>query len=402
MAQISEPVSLQERTDAFLGASLHIIGVVFIARFITDISTRMVYPFIPQISAGLGVTVASLGWLIFIRSMVGVAGPVFGVWADRYGRRKTMTVGLLSQGIGVLGLALSWHWWATIPMILLGLSLAAFLPAQQAYISDQVSYQKRGRALAAVEFSWSVSAILVLPIVGWMIDSFGWRSPFMTLSILSFTGAAIVWWRLPPTGERQIRTNLPWSETKDVFLRSNVMAAVSVSLLLFVAVSSFLTVWGIWLTADFQFDAASLGWVGTGIGIAELVGVSLSSLFIDRIGKRRGSGLGLLLLAVALIFLPFTQNSLFATIAMLIITGTLFEFTIVSLIPLYSEQVPEARGTVLSLTFVGIGLGAAIGPPVTTTLWDSYGLGAVCAVATVCLVVAFGIMVKSLHDVTAS
>lgn len=392
------PASLQSRANAFLGIRLQIIGLIFSARFIMDTGTRMLFPFIPQFAQGLGLSITGFGWLLFIRAIVGVAGPVFGMWSDRYGRRKMMMLGLLCQAAGVMGLALSWQWWATLPMIIFGLSLTGFLPAQQAYISDQVSYRKRGRALAAVEVSWSLTAIIILPVIGWMIDTFGWRSPFLALSLLSIVGAIIVWRGLPPAAGHHTPAGLSWFETQAVFFRTNVLGAVGMAMLIFIAISSFLTVWGVWLTASFQFDAAKLGLVATGIGLAELVGVSLSSLFIDRIGKQRGSGLGLLLLVVAFALLPLSQNNLLAAISMLIMMGIFFEFTIVSLIPLYSEQVPEARGTVLSLMFLGTALGGAMGAPITTTLWEQYGLWAVCAVGTTCLAVAWLIMRKFLHE----
>ena len=186
------------RTEKLLGLSLHIIGTIFLARFIVDVGTRMLYPFIPQISAGLGLTVVGFGWLLFFRSLVGITGPIFGLWSDRYGRRQMMMLALLMQTVSVLGVAFSWQWWSAIPTILSGLSVAAFVPAQQAYISDRVPYQKRGRALASIEFAWSSSAIVALPVIGWMIDRFGWQAPYYALSLLSLVGAIVVWRQLPP------------------------------------------------------------------------------------------------------------------------------------------------------------------------------------------------------------
>ena len=57
--------------------------------------------------------------------------------------------------------------------ILFGLGLAAFMPAQQAYISDQVTYLKRGRALGTVEFSWGLVGVVILTVIGWLIALFG-------------------------------------------------------------------------------------------------------------------------------------------------------------------------------------------------------------------------------------
>jgi predicted MFS family arabinose efflux permease len=261
-----------------------------------------------------------------------------------------------------------------------------------------VPYQKRGRALASVEFGWSISAIVGLPIVGWLIEAFGWRSPLLALGLLSLIGAMIIRWQLPPAAERRVQANLSWLEIRAIFLRGNVLASVSTALLVFIAASVYITVWGIWLTEEFNFEAGTLGLIATAIGVAELAGAGLSTLFIDRIGKKRGSGVAVFLMSVLYILLPLTQTSSPLAITALILMGVVFEFIIVSLIALFSEQVPEARGTVLSLTFLGIGLGSAIAPPITTTLWQQYGLQMVCAVAAISLLAAFGLMWKFVSE----
>jgi predicted MFS family arabinose efflux permease len=398
LTRIIDTASLRIRADIFFGIGVQIIGIVFLARLIMDIGNRMAYPFILQFSTGLGLTIAGFGWLLFFRGLTGITGPIFGVWSDRYGRRRVLVASLIGQAIGAFSLAISQQWWAAFPMILAGLSTTAFIPAQQAYISDQVPYQKRGRALAAVEFAWSISAIVALPIVGWLIEAFGWRSPLLALSLLSLVGALIVQWQLPPAAERRVQTNLPWLKIKTIFLRGNVIASVGTAFLVFVAASVFITVWGIWLAAAFNFEPVMLGLVATAIGVAELTGAGLSSLFIDRVGKKRGSGLAVFLMSVAYILLPLTQSASSLAIAALVVMGTIFEFTIISLIALFSEQAPEARGTVLSLIFLGVGIGSAIAPPITTTLWEQYGLGMVCGVAAASLLAAFGLLWKFVPD----
>jgi predicted MFS family arabinose efflux permease len=397
LTQTTKPISLQARLATFFGLNLQIMSIVFLARFTMDTGTRSLYPFIPQISAGLGLTVVGFSWLIFFRAMAGLAGPVFGLLADRYGRRTMMATALMCQGIGVAGLALSSGWWATLPIILFGLSLAAFLPAGQAYISDRVAYQKRGRALAAIEFSWAMAGIVSLPVIGWLIDASNWRTPFFWLALLSLAGATLVWLWLPPV-EHRSRLGLNWVGVWEVCRRPNVLAAIGVGLLLFVAVSNFITVWSIWLSADFGLEATALGLVATGIGVAELGGAVLSSLFIDRLGKRRGSQLGLSLMALAFLLLPLTQVALPAAVIGLIALGIINEFTIVSLLPLYSEQAPEARATVFSLIAAGISIGVATGSPVTAKLWADAGLWPVCLVAAMCLFAALGLVKRFLQD----
>ncbi|MFN8453130.1 MAG: MFS transporter [Anaerolineae bacterium] len=397
MAHPIETVSLTHKLKLFFGLSAPIIFIVFLARLFNDIGVRMIFPFITQFAGGLNLSVVDFSWLVFWRGIIGLAGPIFGVWADRWGRRKLMAGGLLLQSLGVLWLVFSQQWWAAWPMLIFGLAVTAFLPAQQAYISDQVSYQKRGRALAVFELSWAFTAIAVLPLVGWLIDDFGWRSPLVMVALLSLAGSFLVWRHLPPA-ERHTHVNLSWAEIRQLCLRPNVLAAMLAALLMLLAGTCIITIWGIWLPQDFGLSATSLGLVGTAIGVAELTASSSSSLFIDRLGKRRGTALGLLLAATGMLLLPLTREALPLAVTTLVVIGLSFEFSIVSILPLYSEQAPEARGTLFSLIFLGTAIGVSIGTPVTAMLWDSSGLWGVCAVTGACLLGALGLMWRFLQE----
>ncbi len=397
MPQQPVTTSIYNKLTVFFGLSFYILTTVFLARLTIDIGTRIVYPFIPLLSTGLGLTIVGFSWLLFIRAMAGLASPVFGILADKYGRRKVMAIGLLCQCVGIIGVGISNGWWAAAPMFFFGLALTAFIPAEQAYISDMVSYEKRGRALGAIEFSWATAGIIALPIMGWMIDTFGWRFPFLLLGVVSFIAACIIWFGIPPV-EHYSRSNVSLHSMWRVFVRPNVLAAVSVSLLLFFALSIFTTVWSIWLSADFGLGAIALGFVATAIGIAELPGSGMSSLFIDRIGKRRGSQIALLLTALFLLILPFTQASFTLVLLGLVLVAVAVEFSVVSLIALYAEQAPEARATVFSLVTVGTALGSSFGAPAAAILWDKFNLLAVGVVAALALFVAFGLVTYYLHD----
>lgn len=355
------------------------------------------YPFIPQFAAGLNISVVAFSWLISTRTIAGIFGPLLGVLADKIGRRTVMSLGLLLEAAGVAGVLLLPDWWVAVSMFIFGLGLPAFIPAEQAYLSDRVAYHKRGRALAAVEFSWALSGIISLPLIGWMIDAYGWRTPLVALVLFSLFAAAAVWFVLPAT-EQKSQSRLLLADIWQMCLRPNVAAAIGVGIALFLAVTSFATLIGIWLSFSFGLTASALGLVATTIGIAELTGSGFSSLFIDRIGKRRGSMLGLLFTALFFSILPLTQGSLPLAIADLFLVGVGVEYTVVSLIPLNSEQAPEARATVLALVGFGVSIGAATGAPLTAILWQSVGLWGVSAVSTFFLLVALGLVWKYLFE----
>jgi putative MFS transporter len=387
----------QQRLTHFFGISLPLLGLIFSTRFAVDVSTRLFFTFVPQLADGLSLSLTGFGWLMFLRAIAGITSPFFGFAADKLGRRKVMALALIAQAVAVVGLAISKGWWGLLPMGLSGLSLAAFVPAQQAYISEQSPPHRRGRVMGTVELSWSLTALFASPVIGWLIKTTGWRTPLLGLAVLYGLATAVVL-RLPTVPTHQTQSSLSRSEIGRLLLRKNVVASMFVAFLVYVAVTCFLTVTGVWLTADFGLDAAALGLVSTLVGVAELTGAGGSSLFIDWIGKRRGNMLGLLLLAAVFGSLPLLPPSVIVIIAALAAAGLLFQFVIVSLLPLYAEQVAEARGVVLALVFTGVGLGASLGPLLTAVLWQHYQILGVSIVGTACLLVALVLVRRFLRE----
>lgn len=386
------------KISVFLGINLQTMAAIFVARATIDLSTRMLFPFIPQLSSGLQLTVVGFSWLLFTRSIMGVLGPVFGMLSDRYGRRNLMASALFFQAVSTAGMLFFKSWWTLLPITIAGLSVVAFFPSAQAYINEQAYPQRRGRAMSIIESSWSLTGIFLLPVVGWMIDRFNWQAPFMLVGLLSLISAGIVWLQLPPVPQRQASERFTWAQTKATLLKSNVLATVGTSLLLFIPLSALITIWGVWLATDFQIGPVTIGLIATGIGVAEFSGVGLSSLLIDQVGKKRSSIIGIASLLVMFMVLPMGRTNASAAITILVAMSISYEFAIVSLIPLYAEQVPEAKGTVLSMVALGTGIGGAIGAPLATILWQQYGLWAICGVAIVSLSTAIWLIARFLHD----
>src|SRR3990172_12954988 len=65
-----------------------------LARMIVNTAHRMVYPFLPAFSRGLGVPLESLTLMLSVRGALGMTSPFFGVIPDRFGRRLAMLIGL--------------------------------------------------------------------------------------------------------------------------------------------------------------------------------------------------------------------------------------------------------------------------------------------------------------------
>src|SRR5512136_2525253 len=115
-----------------------IVSIAMSTRAVHDIAMRMVYPFLPDFAAGLGISIEQMGSLIALRNGMGLIAPAFGALSDRMGHRRSAMLGLAILGFGLLitgfsnGLSL-----AAIGFILTGIGSAIFIPTLLAYVSDR-------------------------------------------------------------------------------------------------------------------------------------------------------------------------------------------------------------------------------------------------------------------------
>lgn len=58
------------------------------ARLLLNAQGRIVYPFLPAISRGLGLPLETTALLLAIRGLIGATSPIFGYLSDRAGRRR--------------------------------------------------------------------------------------------------------------------------------------------------------------------------------------------------------------------------------------------------------------------------------------------------------------------------
>jgi predicted MFS family arabinose efflux permease len=334
-----------------------------LARVIVNTAHRMIYPFLPAISRGLGAPLDELTVMLSVRSALGMTSPFFGVIPDRFGRRQAMLVGL---GIFCVGLALvGWRpTYLTLyaAVILVVVSKFIFDPALQAYLGDRVPYARRGLVIAFTELGWSGAALVGIPLVGLLIARGAWHTPFWPLAALGLGALFLMGWIIPrephsagPTGaSRRNHWELVWRNPV-------VLAAMSIGLFTSTANEILNVVYGSWMEQSFGLSVAALGVSTTVIGVAELAGEGLVMSLADRLGKRRAIALGLAASAAAYASLPGLAFNLAFALAGLFLVFIAFEFTIVASIPLMTELVPEARGTVMSASVAAHAAGRMLG-----------------------------------------
>ena len=415
----SGPPRADERAELPRGFARfrNILAACIATRLAIDTTTQLFFPFLRTVALGMGMDIVVLGRLVSLRSLAGLSAPLFGTAADNYGYRRIMRLSLLLTAAGMFLLGSGAGVWSVIiGMIVSGAGLTGFLPTCQAYISARLPFAQRARGIGVLEYSWALAGIVGLPLMGFLFGSFSWQLPFFVLG-----GAMLAGWVLigllpeatagvpvvdPERARRReaarkrlrsrsftpLLVSLPPLRARTVAglfdLGPNWRAALAVigaNALFYFSQVHILIAHGAWLETEYGLVPETLGLVAFGQGAADLCGSVLVSLITDRIGKKRAVQIGMLGSLLVYVSLPLINVGLTPVVAALVLLRFVFEYGIVSAIALISEQAPDRRGKVISLSVALNLLGSTFSGftgPWMYTRFGVWGLGPVAAVGT--------------------
>jgi predicted MFS family arabinose efflux permease len=334
-----------------------------VVRMIININTRMVYPFLNTFASGLGVDLVTISLAMTIRSVSGALSLFLTPVADRRGRKTGMLLGVAIFIVGA-GLVMVWPSFTafTIAISLTFLGMFVYLSSTQAYIGDRVRSGRRGTALGLIETGWGVSYIIGMPILGWMIDRYGWRAPFPFTAALGVLAFILILAFVPNYKPQQKLIN--GNVLKSILEVLKIPAArygLLMSLMLISSNEVINLVFGVWLEVSFGLKLAALGAASAVIGISEISGESIGGVVSDKLGRERSIMLGMGLMLVVSAALPFVGGTQAGALIGLFFFYLSYEFTFVSTLPFMTELVPEARGTMLGANVACLALGRMIG-----------------------------------------
>jgi len=352
-------------------------------RVILNTPYRMIYPFITVFARKLGVDPSVIQTMIAKRALAGTVMTFVIPLIETRGRKFGMLLGLgmfllgaslvaFAPGVTTLGLAL-----------ILGLIGKSFFdPSMSSYIADHVPYDKRGTALAITEFAWSLAFVVGAPLVGWILSGYAWSTPFLIFGLLGFGAFLYVAFTLTDSTKPAYHADGLWGNIKQILRTPVVLIAFSIGLTITAANELVNVSFAVWLEDSFKLQIAALAGASAFIGLSELGGEGLVAVFVDRIGKVRAAGIGVIANCLAALILPIIGRTQVGALAGLFLFYITFEFTIVSIIPLLTEVMPSARATILSFAGAAHGLGRAGGAWLSPILYK-IGFGSVTVAAIV-------------------
>ena len=172
------------------------LRVAWFGSFLTGASISLVVPFMPIFVEQLGIEqdqVAFYAGLAISVSAVSAAlvSPIWGILADKYGRKPMMIRAGLAMTITMGGLAFVPNIYWLIFLRLLNGVFTGFVPNATALIASQVPKDKSGYALGTLS-TGVVAGTLTGPFVGGLVaEIFGIRNVFLLVGLFLFLAAIL-------------------------------------------------------------------------------------------------------------------------------------------------------------------------------------------------------------------
>ena len=160
------------------------LRIAWLGSFLTGACISLVVPFMPIFVEQLGVEPSQVtfysGLAISVSAIsAACVSPLWGILADRYGRKPMMIRAGLAMTITMGGLAFVPNVYWLLALRLLNGVFTGFVPNATALIASQVPKDKSGYALGTLS-SGVVAGTLTGPFVGGMIaEVFGIRNVFL-------------------------------------------------------------------------------------------------------------------------------------------------------------------------------------------------------------------------------
>ncbi|MEZ4614147.1 MAG: MFS transporter [Caldilineaceae bacterium] len=406
-------VDAPEQPDEIAYPRLMILSIS--TRLLVDTTAQIFNPFLTIFATGLGVSVVTMGQLMSLRSIMGLAAPLIGSLADQHGYRRMMRLMLLTIIAGLLLVGFS----PSLPVaiagiVTMGLGLSGFVPTLHAYLSARLPYTTRARGLGMLEYSWALAGIIGLYAMGQLIAVTGWRIPLLILAgglgmmwvLLSALPSARPLARSTPNDQainaahsrvalpQRIRTFFDLGQRA----RSAYSTIVAGSLIFYAGMQLFIT-HGAWLNLEYGLGAVALGTVALILGCFDLSASVSVSLFTDRIGKLRSVILGTTGVLIGYAVMPLLNTSVVGAVLGIALARTCFEFGIVSHISLISEQVPEQRGKLMSLSAAFVLCGGTAANLTGPWLYTTHGVWGLSWSSMIALAIALSLLLTQVNEI---
>ena len=198
MPTMSQPAA--NSTRAATPTPLSMAQVLLCGAMIVTVSMGIRHGFglwLQPVTMDRGWTRETFAFAIAIQNIAwGLAGPLAGMVADRFGAFRVLVVGSVLYGLGLVGMALASSGLAFTGSagVLIGMAQAGVTYAVvYGVISRNVAADKRSWAMGVTAAAGSFGQFLMVPVESWLISAWGWQNALFVLACLALAIGPLAW-----------------------------------------------------------------------------------------------------------------------------------------------------------------------------------------------------------------
>ena len=333
--------------------------------------------FLLDIALTFGVSVGTASQIAAASAVASmIVGLLMSVLSVRFNQKSLLLAGASIITVGILGCFLAPSFsYLLIFYPLDGVGSVMAMAMAYALIGRFLPLEKRSRAIGWTQAAASVTYLIGAPLGSFIVGGAGWRSLLLWFFLpISIIGLVMAYFSIPSAPAKpqvSIDKDVYRASLKSVFLNKSAVACLVCTVLYF---SSY--IWGIYVTTFYRtrfsipLEIAGLLLIGQTLTIT--IGAIVGGRLTDRIGRKRLAVISALIASTLLSTFVFLPS--FWLVWPLDMISTFFRgMGGVAGTSLCLEQVPKARGTMMSLTNASGSLGAAVGIGIGGYVLDQFG-----------------------------
>ena len=365
-------------------------GLLFVLGFLAFSAVYnglVMSPVLEQMAREFGITTGTAGLVVAAYGAPGIAvALIAGPYSDRIGRKPFLVIGPLVMGISTIASAVA----PTFALIVAariasGVGASVLFPNVNATVADIYPFRERGKAVATVIGLNTMASVVGVPVAGIVAEATSWRVSVAFVGVLAIVASGVLFLRMPNAQgtNRESRVRALYA----LILRDRSAVAAIISSMLG---ALFWFTWATYIVVYFQrtffLSEGLASTVALTQGLGVLVGSQIGGRLGDRVGHRRIVAGAIVITGFLLLLQTNLPLPLFATAALNLLLSAVIGARFATNNVLMTEQVPEARGTMLALSASVQSLAIVLGASVGGLLVDGPGfwlLGVFCFVVAV-------------------
>ena len=351
------------------------LAILMLNMFIAVGSFGIIIPIIPAYLKELGQGGTAAGLIIAIFAFAQfIMSPIGGKWADKYGRRPLINIGLFTLAISMF------VFYFADNIILLyvsrligGIGCAFLIPAIYAYVADITTMDQRAKGNSFISAAMSLG-IVIGPGIGGFLADYGLKTPLLVSAIVGLVAFVVSYFTLAESklDNSEVMEMPDSSMVKDIVLsvKKPFFIPLVITLIMSFGLMAYETVVGLYVSDEFSATPQEIAFMITATG---LVGVIMQLFVVDKIVKSIGelnvlkvflvvTAIGFLLSIVAGTFMMFFAISLLIFLATSILRPVLTT--------LISKLAGNEQGFAMGMNNAYMSIGNILGPLLAGALYD--------------------------------